>query len=300
MPQDLESLASHLNGIQRIVPLLEAVRSVSEIAYRRSTQRSSPLQAYAESVRSAFEQLLASLDVAQREEVQHLFSPRGPAGLLVISSERGLCGGFNDRIVASANELLRSEEMRGAGVLVLGARGKSRAEEAGLPIAYARPLPSLTLPTYHDVEAIALDLLDMLDQGTFGRMVVLHAAPLRGFHYELRQHSLYPPDVPPGTSRYRPIEVKPAADAPALVRHLLTEMVLVDLYQAVFASSVSEQLARVSSMRLAVDNARRLADTLSNEYGLARRHYITTSLLEIVAGYESAQAQQDGSVPVAP
>lgn len=300
MPQDLESLASHLNGIQRITPLLEAVRSVSEIAYRRSTQRSSPLTAYSERVRASFEQLMASLDVPQRDAVQRLFSPTGPTGLLVISSERGLCGGFNDRIVAAASEALRSEEMRGAGVMVLGARGRTRAEEAGLLIAYSKPLPSLTLPTYHDIEAIALDLLEMLDQGTFGRIVVLHAAPSRGFHYELRQRSLYPPDAPLTASGQRPIEVKPAADAPALVRHLLTELVLVDLYEAVFASFVSEQLARISSMRLAVDNARRLAETLSDEYSLARRHYITSSLLEIVAGYESTQAQNEASVPLAP
>lgn len=288
MPEDLEALAAHLRGIQRIIPLLEAVRSVSEIAFRRSQQRSAPLDAYAMHVRSSFDELVASLELVQRDALTQLFTPRGPVGLLVVSSERGLCGAFNDRIVASARQSLRSDAFRGASVLILGARGRSRFEEAGVPIAYARSVPSLTLPGYRDVENIALDMLEMLDRGILGRIVVLHAAPVHGFHYEIRMQSIYPPDVTLTPTRRQPVEVKPASDLPALVRHLLTELVLVDVYGAVLASFVSEQLARISSMRLAVENARRLADSLAGEYSLARRHYITTSLLEIVAGYEAA------------
>jgi F-type H+-transporting ATPase subunit gamma len=288
MPEDLDSLAAHLRSIRQIIPLLEAVRSVSEIAFRRSLQRSGPLDDYTMNVKSSFERLVASLERVQRDAVTRLFAQPGPVGLLVIASERGLCGGFNDRIVSSVRQSLLSDGLRDARVLVLGARGRSRLDEAGVPIAYARSVPSLTLPGYRDVEDIVLDMLEMLDRGTLGRIVVLHAAPVGGFRYAIRTQGLYPPDVPLATPRQLRMDVKPAADLPALVRHVLTELLLVNLYGAVFASFVSEQLSRVSSMRLAVENARRLADALSGEYALARRNYITTSLLEIVAGYEAA------------
>jgi F0F1-type ATP synthase gamma subunit len=81
--------------------------------------------------------------------------------------------------------------------------------------------------------------------------------------------------------------VIPAGDTPILLTHLMTELVLVGLFRSVMESVISEQLARIYTMRLAGDNARRLANDLTAQCNLARRNAITNSLLEIVAGYEA-------------
>ena len=83
------------------------------------------------------------------------------------------------------------------------------------------------------------------------------------------------------------MSVKPATDVPALVTHLLTEHLLIGLYRAVIESVISEQLARIYTMRLAVEHAEKLLETLTLDYNLARRHAETNSLLEIVTGYEA-------------
>lgn len=67
---------------------------------------------------------------------------------------------------------------------------------------------------------------------------------------------------------------------------------LVDLFRSVIESAIGEQLARVYAMRLAADNARRLADQLAAQCRLIRRNAITDSLLEIVAGCEAATRQR--------
>jgi hypothetical protein len=79
----------------------------------------------------------------------------------------------------------------------------------------------------------------------------------------------------------------PAGDTAALVTHLMTERALVDLFRGVIESVISEQLARVYTMRLAAENARRLADDLAAQCNLIRRSAITNSLLEIVARYDA-------------
>jgi ATP synthase F1 gamma subunit len=139
-------------------------------------------------------------------------------------------------------------------------------------------------------ERRALELLDLMDRWTLRRLSVLHNTQTRGFQYEIALRQLLPPDVaaPPGP-RPRP-EVKPAADQPALLTHLLTEYVLVGLYRAAVESAISEQLARSATTRMAVENARRLVDDLTLQCGLARQHAATQSLLEIVAGHQAAGA----------
>ena len=82
-------------------------------------------------------------------------------------------------------------------------------------------------------------------------------------------------------------EVKPPRDTPHLITHLLTEHLLLGLYQTVIESAMSEQLARVSAMRLATENARQLLEKATVAYNAARAHAVANSLLKIVAGYEA-------------
>jgi hypothetical protein len=93
--------------------------------------------------------------------------------------------------------------------------------------------------------------------------------------------------VPAVSSPRAALAVMPPGDRPILLTHLMTEQVLVTLFRAVMESVISEQLARIYTMRLAADNARRLVDDLTAQCNLARRNAITSSLLEIVAGYET-------------
>ena len=84
--------------------------------------------------------------------------------------------------------------------------------------------------------------------------------------------------------------MKPRADLPALVAHLMAEELLMGLYGAVVESFMAEQQARVVAMRLAKENAEGIVKQLAREYGDARQNEITSSLLEVISGYEAAEA----------
>jgi F-type H+-transporting ATPase subunit gamma len=155
-----------------------------------------------------------------------------------------------------------------------------------MPVLYRHSLPSLSIPAYVDVQEIALDLLGFVENGVFGRLIVVHNAPVQRFQYAPTTRILIPPDVGDSAAARQRVVLKPATDAPMLVTHLLTEYLLVGLYQAVLESAMSEQLARIYTMRLAAENARKLLDRLTLAYNLARRNAITASLLEIVSAYE--------------
>ncbi|HLJ58507.1 MAG TPA: F0F1 ATP synthase subunit gamma [bacterium] len=286
--ENLETLRAHRQGIQRLVPILEAVRSVAEIAWRRAERGALPLRRYSTQVRDMFERVLLSLDEAQREAFLGGRSASSPIALLLVTAERGLVGPFNKRLVAYGLEYARTLAGEGRTVryLCLGTRGIRLLAGAGAPLLYSRSLPSLAIPAYVDVQEMALDLVGLVEQGAFGRLLVVHNAPVQRFQYAPTTRLLLPPDVRSDTSSRPRVVVKPATDTPTLLTHLLTEHLLVGLYQAVLESAISEQLARIYTMRLAVDNAGKLVDRLTLAYNRARRNTITNALLEVVSAYE--------------
>ena len=235
--------------------------------------------------------VLATLDAEERDAIVHGATDGRPTGVLFVTSERGLCGPFTERLVSYGLEQVRTlaKDGQAAQILCLGNRGRKLIEAAGHPVLYVKSLTSLAIPSYVDIEAVALDLLGFVEERTLGRILVVHNAPVRRFQYDAVCHTLFPPAIEAPTPTPTRVSVKPLSDLPRLTTHLLTEHLLVELYQVVIESAMSEQLARVYTMRLATDNARKLVDKLTLDYNLARSHAVTQSLLEIVAGYEATK-----------
>lgn len=287
MAEDIEALAAHRRAIGATIPLLDATRSIAELAYRQAQRASEPAERYAGLVEAEFGRLIASL--GRRVGAAYLagLTGGGPPLLLVITAERGLCGAFNERIVAEARRVLRAGEPP-AELVCWGNRGARLLVGVGERALRTAALPSLTVPSYADVETLALDLLDLAGRRGARSLTVLHHAPLRGFQCAPTIRQLLPPAIA-AEGRAPRVEIKPAEDAPALLTHLLTEFVLMGLYRAVIASATSEHLARVASMRLAGERARRLLSDLTDEYNRARQHAETQALLQLVAGFQAAE-----------
>jgi F-type H+-transporting ATPase subunit gamma len=285
---DLENLAARIRAIDQTVPLLEAIRSVAEIAYRRTGRMADPMKDYSARVDSLFEVLSGLLNDEQRTALLAGAGGSGPTALLIVSSDRGLCGAFNSSLATAASRLVREYADRGDRVRIFcwGMRGKRLLETAGHEVPFGSSLASIALPTYAAVEQMALELLALRDQNRLGRILAMHHAPVRRFQYALKVEQLLPPDLKVQSAQ-QGIEVKPPGDVPMLATHLLTEWVVTRLYRIAVESSLSEQLARISTVRLAVDNARKLLEGLRFEYNLARQRQTTNSLLQIVSGFRA-------------
>jgi F-type H+-transporting ATPase subunit gamma len=288
MTAEYDAIRAHQHGISQVIPPLEAIRSVAEIAFRRAEARLPSLARYAASIDAQ----LTNLDPVLFGDDGAL---AGRSVLVVISSERGLCGGFNHRLIEHVQAELRRSRAEGeATVLVcLGHRGQRLLEIAGESIEHWSPLPSFSLASYVEIEQVAVEVLDLMEERGCGRLVVMHNAPLRRFQYQVVSRQLFPVQVEASRKRMRPIEVKPASDVEELFTHLITERVLIDLYQAVIESAISEELARVAAMRLATENARHLLDELTLEANRARQLSETNALLEIISGFRAASGSQN-------
>ena len=205
--------------------------------------------------------------------------------LLVISSERGLCGAFNERLIERVRSDLARRRSAGAKVVLvcLGRRGAQLLQAAREDVTRSWPLPSFALSSYLDIERTVIELLNMMDDQGCDRLEVMHNRQLHRFQYEVESSRLFP--LEPTMHAGDAIEVRPTADTPALLTQLVTDE-SDHLYQAVIESAVAEELARVAAMRLAADNARHILEELTVEANRARQIAETNALLEILNGFQ--------------
>ncbi len=287
--QDLASLDAHRRSIQSLVPLLEAIRSVAEIGWRRAEQARTPLGNYTDRLIAMMKAVSAVIDPAEHWFLRGSGTTDGPMALLLVTAERGLCGRFNHHLVNTG--LQHAERLREQGhrveLLCLGTRGQRLLEEAGESVLFFRPMPSLGVPDYIDVEEMALEMLDLVEQGQFIGLNVVFNQPVRQFNYDAIFESLMPPQI--GSDEIRPsqVTIKPSDDGINLLSHLLAEYMLVGLYRVIMESVASEQLARIHTMRLAVDNANDLLEDLTAEYRQAQHQATTNALIETLAGFRA-------------
>jgi hypothetical protein len=164
---DIAAIAAHRHTIEHLIPLLNAIRSVAEIAWRRAEQGLDPLTRYSEQAQTVLETVVMSLEVDTRTAMTAGWSDESTA-LLLVASEHGLCGPLNDRVVAGGLKLARelTNQGKAANFICLGSRGQRLIAARGKTSIYSRTLPSFSVPTYVDIEEVALDMLDLLEMLT--------------------------------------------------------------------------------------------------------------------------------------
>ena len=213
--------------------------------------------------------------------------PAAPAALVVLSSMRGLCGGYNANVLRAAQERLAA--WRGAGraheLRVFGKKGIAYFRYQSREMAEQNISVGDT-PRFDKVEPVVTALIaDFLA----GRIAEAHVVYMR-FYSAGRQRpeivQLLPlvREAPAGEPKQRAVEYEFRPDAATLLAELLPATVRVRLFQAFLDAAVSEQIARMVAMKAATEASEEMIKTLTRKYNRARQTHITMELLDIVGG----------------
>jgi len=211
--------------------------------------------------------------------------------VVVLSSNRGLCGAFNTNLFRRCMEEVR--RIRDAGreveIHTLGRKVSSLLRFQGETVHHADELPDR--PMFVDAEKLALRLVDRFraDEDRVDRVTIVFAK----YETALRQ--------PPESVQVLPIQPASAAGEPAsradatlyspdreeILKSLLPVYLETLILQALLETTCSEQVARRNAMKNATDNAEEMVKTLTRTLNRARQAQITSELAEIVGGAEA-------------
>jgi F-type H+-transporting ATPase subunit gamma len=217
--------------------------------------------------------------------------PTHHTAVLVLTGNRGLCGGYNSNVVRQAVALLgqwKSEQVE-TRVSVSGKRGISALKFRGVTLAETY-LTFEDKPEYAAVAPIGQAYLAAYAAGEIDRLDVAYTR----FHGIAKQEAvaemllpLAPPQAAAATAKLASDEYDFEPSAESILEELLPASFMARLFKCFLDAAVSEQVARMVAMKAATENAGGLIKNLSRQYNRARQSQITGEIMEILGGVEA-------------
>ncbi len=287
--EDIERIREHLANIQSVEPIITSLRTIAAGGWRQALRHRQGSESYS---RYLGEVITATLPHVSSRQLTRLGIARGAvvprrALMLVISSEHGLCGAYNDLVARGAEQVIARQRLQSDEVLIatLGARIATHFRRQGIEPFMSFSLPLTRVASLEMVRSLGSELRSVLQSGRTDAIFLVYS-PYRAASTALPIAERWLPNdtsMLPGEATAWP-EAVIETDAQRLFERAVEEWTLSRLYRAVMEAAASEQAARYRAMDAASNNLERIIDELTLEYHTARQHAITMEMLDLAAG----------------
>ena len=284
-----KEIRTKIKSVQNTRKITKAMEMVAASKMRRAQERMRAARPYGDKVRN-----IAAHMAGANPEYRHPFLIKRDqvkaAGLILITTDKGLCGGLNTNILRMATGKLK--ELAGAGATIvttaIGNKGFSFLNRIGAKVVSH----AIQVGDKPHLDKLIGPVKVQLDAYAEGKLDVVYLAYTR-FINTMKQEPVIEQLLPLTSEKFTQTDTEKKAygwdyiyepDAKAVVDELLVRYVEAIVYQAVTENMSSEQSARMVAMKSASDNAKQVIDELQLTYNKARQAAITKELSEIVGG----------------
>jgi len=287
----LQSLRRKIAAFKNTQKITKAMKMVAAAKLKRSQDRILAARPYAHKMRSVLGNLSRRVN---RTAHPLLRKPEGrKVEILVVTSDRGLCGGFNGNIIRKTVEFLRQSEARGLHVTlsIVGRKGRDYFRRRAWPIRQEWTGVFDKLSFEHAID-IGDDVSSQFVNGTFDEAYVVYNEFKSAIQQRVIVEKLFPIDTAAefgspqgegttgGSYLYEPDEAE-------LLNALIPKHVQVQAYRILLESAAAEHGARMAAMDGATRNAGQLIKRVTLYYNKTRQAAITKELMDIVGGAEA-------------
>ncbi|XHC25294.1 ATP synthase F1 subunit gamma [Phycisphaerales bacterium ac7] len=285
--RDLKKRIKAIKSIRRITKTMQMIATSK---FARSQQRATQSKPYTEGIFDLVTELAEKAGNISHELIdgpRDGFKPGAKPLVLVITSDRGLCGPYNGSILRAAMKHLRG--LDDYNLEVVGRKGQSVLKFNKFNIDAAHNQFG-DKPTFEEVEKLARQYMDRFAAGEITSVHVVYMrfiSTARQRPSVLQLLPLKPPAVEHAegeTAGASSVEYDFTPEPAELLSSLLPETVKATLFQAFLDAVVSENVARMVAMKAATDNAGEMGRLIGRKYNRARQAQITTELTEIISG----------------
>ncbi|MBW6495969.1 MAG: F0F1 ATP synthase subunit gamma [Burkholderiaceae bacterium] len=289
--ETLESLSDALETTGDIQSIVRTMKALSSVSIRQYEQAEDAMADYAHTVE------LGLIAVLRDRRQAGLPLPdagggKGRQALIVIGSDRGLCGGYNDKITRFALSRMGDEPL----VLgVIGTRAAARLEAAGRPADVLRSLPGSVEGLSRLVQSMIVDVDRWTRDKGVGEVWLVHNRREGRITAKPQAHRL----LPLSDSYLRKLSQAewPGRSLPLFrmdpekqMSWLVQQRLFVLIYRALAEALASEHASRLAAMQAAERNIDERRDDLQQLYRLRRQETITRELLDVVSGFEAVSS----------
>ncbi|MCE2681438.1 MAG: ATP synthase F1 subunit gamma [Flavobacteriia bacterium] len=288
----LKEIRNRIQSVGSTMQITSAMKMVSAAKLKRAQDAIMQMRPYSNKLQEILSNLSATLDLSENAYSE----AREVKKTLVvgITSNRGLCGGFNNNIIKRVNHLV-NEELKGQEVSVLCLGKKIRDTYKRSDAYYINdvlaPVEDIfNQLSFDNVAIIAADLMERFKKKEFDRVVVVYNQFVNAASQNVMTEQLLPivPTVQEDQSSTGDYIFEPSKSE--IVEELIPKSLKIQLFKAILDSNAAEHGARMTAMHKATDNAKDLQKSLKLSYNKARQAAITNEILEIVGGAEALNA----------
>lgn len=295
MGAELRTIRRRIRSVQSTMKITRAMELIAASRIVKAQRRVEQSRPYARRIADAISQLagvsevMAAYPLLREREIKTV-------AVVVITSDRGLAGGYNSGVIRVAEGVIRRVEREGKAyrLHLVGKKGLSYFRFRGYSIASSVMGVSDT-PKYPDAEVLGRRLMAEFEAGETDQVIVCYTdfksagsqkpastqvLPITRAHVESGAEGAIPPLY----------EFEPGAET--ILDLLLPRYVIMVVYAAMLESSASEHAARRAAMKVATDNAGELIGILTRTANRARQAEITTEIMDIIGGAEALRKKK--------
>jgi F-type H+-transporting ATPase subunit gamma len=286
---NLKEIRNRIASVGSTMQITSAMKMVSAAKLKKAQDAITQMRPYAIKLQDILSNLSSSLDLSENAYSEN----REIKNVLIvgITSNRGLCGGFNNNVIKQVNLLINNDYKKAnTKVLCLGKKIKDSFKNSDsyyINSELAEVEDIFSKLTFNNSAIITNSLMNTFVAGEFDKIIVVYNSFINAASQDVKSEQFLPilPPVLTGSESIGDYIFEPSKEE--IVADLIPKSLKIQFFKGLLDSNASEHGARMTAMHKATDNAKEMKKSLTIGYNKARQAAITSEILEIVGGAEA-------------
>jgi F-type H+-transporting ATPase subunit gamma len=283
---NLKETRNRIASVKSTMQITSAMKMVSAAKLKRAQDAVTRMRPYAEKL----QEILVNLTSGTEDDGEGAYSTvRSEEKILIVAvtSNRGLCGGFNAAITKRCLTLANGEyASKDLSFLCIGKKGGEFLANRGLNVIKTE-IELYSDLTFENTAPIATEVMEEFVAGNYDKVVLVYNQFKNAAVQVVQNEQFLPVVAEESDDVVNVVDYIYEPNKEDIITELIPKSLKTQFYKAILDSVAGEHGARMTAMHKATDNAKDLADRLTLEYNKARQAAITTEILEIVGGAEA-------------
>jgi F-type H+-transporting ATPase subunit gamma len=284
---NLRDIKRRITSVTNTQKITKAMKMVAAAKLRRAQDAIVQARPYAHQMREMVNHLASRAEVNSHPLLRGNSKDIGKVSFLVITSDRGLCGGFNSSIVNAAMENINTDLAdKEVDLTIVGRKGIEllRRRTDAISQTYTNTFDG---DLYQEASKIIDTASNLFSNGDTEAVYCLYNEFKSAIQQNVTLERLLPFEPSPAEGRFAHTDYEYEPSQPEVFDALLSRHMRIQMHRILNESAASEHGARMTAMESATTNAGEMIDTLTLQYNRARQNAITTQLIEVISGAEA-------------
>lgn len=288
---NLKELKNKISSVKGTQKTTRAMKLVSTAKLRRAEQARKSSQEYAKKIDEVIQSIVERLRVNDGAVNSRAFQTDidiKKVDLVFITSDKGLCGGFNVQTIKAINTLLAEYKKKNIKVRLkcIGRKGIEYFKFNDYEF-FDEKIGLSSAPNYKESAEFILKSYEDFNNGEIDQIILVHNGYKNKLTQEVQINSLLPVKIDESRVNEHVLDIEPKDGEKEILDDLVQKYIEYSQFFALLDSLAAEHSARMQAMDAATNNAKDMVKDLTLEYNKARQEAVTTELIEIISGMES-------------